>query len=74
MSVCGCKDCPWPVCEDCGEDHGSTQYGDKNLCRDCAHDAIFRSIDEHERKNPGSLGKRLSELTALFRGKRRRKR
>lgn len=69
MSVCGCRDCPFPPCP-CGEDHGSCP-GD--LCRDCYHESIFRMIEENERANPGALEARLKELTALFKSKRRRK-
>ena len=66
---CGCRDCPFPVCKGCNEDHGSCPG---ELCRDCYHDEIFRRIDEHEKAHPGSLEKRLAELVQMFDAKKAR--
>ncbi len=68
VSVCGCKDCPFPPCP-CGEDHGSCPDG---LCRDCYHASLFKAIDEAEKRNPGSLEKRCAEVAEMLGGKAKR--
>ncbi len=69
--ACDCRDwsCGLPPCDGCGEDHGGLEFGDKRLCRDCHLAAMWKRIEECEIRDPGSLDRRLAEVTEMLRDK-----
>lgn len=62
--ACSCRDwsCGLPPCDECGEDHGGIDMGDRRLCRDCHLDHMMKRIWEAERRDPGSLDRRIAEV------------